>query len=300
MTAVTGGAGPTPHRRAAVGFAGLTAIHAGRVVRKNLRIPAVVVQTLIFPVMLLLTLKVVFGETMDMTIGGSYVDRVVPLMALSGALFGGIGSAAGLIEERRSGLLDRFRSIGGNRAAMLAGRVVADAARTLVSAVVLVAVGHLIGFRFSAGLPSAIGFLGLVVLYGVAFSWIPLALAARSQKVEDLAMINMVFLMMLFLNIGFVPVEAFPGFLQPIVEQAPPQPRHRGPHRAHPRRSDPRALRLDARLVRGHHRGLRPHGGSSADLALTTTSLAEHRSGRTVASRAVHSKLTGTGASMGA
>lgn len=212
---------PADRRRREVGFIELSAIHAGRVTRKNLRIPAVVVQTVIFPVMLLLTLQVVFGETMDMTIGGDYVDRVVPLMALSGALFGGIGSAAGLIEERRSGLLDRFRSIGGSRAAMLAGRVVADGARSLVSAMVLVAVGHLLGFRFTAGLPSAVAFFAVVAVYGVAFSWISLALAARSKSIEDLAIINMVFLMMLFLNIGFVPVEAFPGFLQPIVEHAP-------------------------------------------------------------------------------
>jgi ABC-2 type transport system permease protein len=187
-----------------------------------MRIPVVVVQTFVFPVLLLLVLHIVFGEIVEEQFSDTeYADRIVPLMALSAALFGSLGSAAALVEERRLGLLDRMRAMPGPRAAPMAGRVLSDIVRVLVGSVLVAAAGHLVGFGFDAGPAAILAYFGLVVLYGSAFGWVVLAFAARARSTEQLAFLNTIFLVMLFLNTGFVPAESYPGFLQPVVRAAP-------------------------------------------------------------------------------
>lgn len=204
------------------GIVGGSLIHAERSIRRSLRIPVVVVQTLVFPVLLLFVLNIVFGEIIEERTGDlRYADRLVPLTALSSALFGSLGGAAALVHERRLGLLDRMRALPGARSAPLIGRIGADMVRVLAGAVLVAAAGHLVGFRFREGLPSTLAYFALIVLYGSAFGWVVLAVAARARTVEQLAILNPVFLVMLFLNTGFVPVEGYPGFLQPVVRLAP-------------------------------------------------------------------------------
>lgn len=204
------------------GLIGSTAIHAGRALRRSMRIPAVIVQTFVFPILLLLILNVVFGEIVGERLGGvSYGARLVPLMAVTAALFGGLGSGASLISERKEGLSERFRSMPGPRSAPLLGRVLADMARVVAAATVVAAVGHLVGFRFTEGPLAALLYLVLAAFYGSAFGWIVLALASRVRAIEQLSLLSTLFLVLLFLNSGFVPVETYPGFLQPVVSAAP-------------------------------------------------------------------------------
>lgn len=205
------------------GFWTLARIHTHRALLRTMRSPIVRVQTFVFPVMLLITMRLVFGETMEIALGDPdlAMQRTVPLMALSAALFGGFGAAAAMIGERNDGLLARLQSMPGSVAAMPTGRVAAEVLRTVASSIVLAVVGLFLGFRFDQGILGALGFVVVVALYGQAFGWLSTAVAARARSIEQLVPINTLYLAMLFLNVGFVPLDGFPGFLQPIVRQAP-------------------------------------------------------------------------------
>jgi ABC-2 type transport system permease protein len=196
---------------------------AGRVLRRTMRMPEVVLQTVVVPIALLFLLLAVFGEVVpqepDAT--GRYADRLVVLMVLSAAVTGALGSGAALIAERQEGLLARFRSLPVHRAAPLAGRVLGDVVRSLIGAVALVAVGHLFGFRFSNGALSALGFLVVTAGYASGFSWMVTAVAIRARSYETLNALNPVFVLLLFVNGALVPVSAFPGVLQPLIRVAP-------------------------------------------------------------------------------
>jgi ABC transporter DrrB family efflux protein len=203
-----------------------TLLHAGRVFRRSLRMPEVVLQTVVVPVGLLFLLLAVFGEVVPTgTAAGldrdTYASRLVVLMVLSSAVTGGIGSGTALIAERRQGLLSRFRTQPVPRVAPLAGRVLGDAARSLVGAVALVAVGHIIGFRFSAGPLGALGFFGLALLYASAFGWLVTLVALRARSLETVHALNPLFVLLLFVNGALVPVDSFPGWAQPLVAAAP-------------------------------------------------------------------------------
>lgn len=205
----------------AAAFVRGTWLQGGRVLRRSLRMPAVVIQSILFPVVLLLLLLAGFGEVVADFDDRDYVQRIVPLIAVSGALFGALANGAAVITERRGGLFDRFRALPIHRAAPLAGRVLGEAGRIVVSTVVVVAVGAVAGFRFGGGVAGTVGFFALVVLYGTAFSWVVVALALRAERLEALSLLAPLFLLLLFLNTGMVPLDAYPGALQPVVRWAP-------------------------------------------------------------------------------
>lgn len=198
-----------------------TWLQAGRGMRRSLRMPPVVIQTVLFPILLLLVLAAVFGDLVSEATGRDYAVAMVPLMVLTGAMFGGVGTGAGLVQERMDGLLDRFRAMPTHRASLLAGRVVAEVGRVLVATVVLVAVGYPLGFRFQAGVLAAAGFLLVVAGMAVAFTWVILAVAIRAGSPEQVITLSPAFLLLMFLNSGFVPVTAYPDLVQPLVRVNP-------------------------------------------------------------------------------
>jgi ABC-2 type transport system permease protein len=207
---------------ATVDLARATWIQSGRALRRSLRMPTVVIQGLAFPLVLMLLLLAGFREVVgDFDPSRDHVQRLVPMAAVTGAVFGGLANGAGLIAERQLGLLDRFRALPSPRLAPLTGRVLAEAARIALGTIVLVAVASIVGFRFSGGFAGAVAFVPVVVLYGTSFSWLVTALAVRATAFEQLSLLAPLFLVLLFFNTGFVPLEAFPGALQPVVRSTP-------------------------------------------------------------------------------
>ena len=59
-----------------------------------------------------------------------YIDFLIPGMIVQQIAFGGFATALGLAEDMSKGLIDRFRSLPTARASVLAGRTLADVART--------------------------------------------------------------------------------------------------------------------------------------------------------------------------
>ncbi len=197
-------------------------VQAGRVLTRSLRMPTVIIQGLAFPVVLMVLLNASFAQVVeDFEPGLDYVQRLVPMVAITGAVFGGLASGASVVSERSQGLLSRFRTLPSPRLAPLAGRVVAEAARILAGTVVMVLVATLLGFRFHEGPIAAVGFFVAVVAYGSAFSWLIIALALKAKSYEALSSLAPLFLLLLFFNTGFVPLDAYPGAIQPIVRAAP-------------------------------------------------------------------------------
>lgn len=69
-------------------------------------------------------------------------------------------------------MIDRFRSMPMARSAVLIGRTVADLVRNVLIIGLMIVVGHLIGFRFHAGLLQALASVAVVSAFGLALSWI--------------------------------------------------------------------------------------------------------------------------------
>jgi len=150
----------------------------------------------------------------------AYMDSV-PMVAIVGALSGAIAGGVLLGRERDAGLLARFWVLPVHRASGMASRIIAEGCRIVLGTIAVVLVGFVLGFRFHQGLPSAVGFLLVPVLFGLAFATIVTAVAVFTAKATLVEGITIVTSLMMFFSTGFVPLIAFPRWIQPVVRNQP-------------------------------------------------------------------------------
>ena len=199
-------------------------LQAGRLLRGWTREPVVLIQSLIFPTFLLVVYKLVIGESVHNLTGDDSLYGLVPMCAVAGALFGAIGAGAAIPDERESGLLTRLWVLPVHRASALTGRLLAEAARALVGALAITAVGVAMGLRFGEGWLAAIGFVLIPVLMVIGFATVIIAFGVKSNGKNIITGLSTVAFLLLFFNSGMVPVEVFPGWLQPVVSAQPMSP----------------------------------------------------------------------------
>lgn len=195
----------------------------GHLLRSWMRNPIMIIQTLVFPAMLLIMFDVVFGKTMGGA-GGDSIAGTTALIALVGVMQGGLVTAVYLIRDRESGLLDRLWTQPARRWTLLGSRLVAEMIRGLVSTAVLLVVGVAMGLRPEGGPLPLLGALILPTLFGAACSTMLVALTIRGSEKAALQTFSGLFLVLLFLNTGFAPAENYDDWLRPFIEHQPMSP----------------------------------------------------------------------------
>jgi daunorubicin resistance protein C len=107
-------------------------------------------------------------------------------------------------------------------AAVLGGRLLGELARVLLASIVVVAIGYAFGFRFRAGVPAAVGFFAVALIFAVAVAWAAIAVGVTGRNVESVgSALSLPGTLLLFLSSGFVPIQAFPEWAQPVVRANP-------------------------------------------------------------------------------
>ncbi|MEV0356871.1 ABC transporter permease [Nocardia sp. NPDC050697] len=196
-------------------------VETGRLLRRWSRQQEVLTTTLLLPILLLLMFELVLGRSLTPPGGAEPIYGFVPMIAVAGAMYGATGTGLSLYGERQSGLLRRFWVLPISRSAGLIGRLLAECARALAATVVVVLVGVLLGLRFHEGALGALGALLVPVLVIAGFT--PMVIVVGVSAIGDkvVQIFAAVLLLAMFFNSGFVPVENYPGWLQPIVRGQP-------------------------------------------------------------------------------
>ncbi|WP_330249612.1 ABC transporter permease [Nocardia sp. NBC_00565] len=198
-----------------------TAIQTQRLLLRWARNPITLLETLLVPCLLLLMLNIVVGGQIEKFTGDNALYGSVPMVAIVGALSGAVASGVLLGRERDAGLLARFWVLPVHRASGLASRIIAEGCRILLGTITVLIVGMLLGFRFHQGLLYAIVFLFIPVLFGLAFATIVTAVAVFTAKAALVEGITIVTSLMMFFSTGFVPLIAYPAWIQPVVRNQP-------------------------------------------------------------------------------
>jgi ABC-2 type transport system permease protein len=192
-----------------------------RILRRWSRDPATLVQSLVMPAGFLAALDIVLGDVIEKVTGHSGLYGQVPLVALVGGMTGAIIGAVNVMREREVGLLSRFWVVPVHRAAGLLARLAADFVRIVVITLAVMCVGLALGMRFEQGLLAAVVWVFVPSLFVVALSAAVLTLALFSQSTIVPQATEIVIALLMFFSIGFVPLEQYPKWLQPIVEHQP-------------------------------------------------------------------------------
>ena len=185
------------------------------------RAPDLLLAFTVQPIMFVLLFRYVFGGAIR-TPFGSYVEFLVPGIIVQNIAFGGFVTALGLNEDLHKGLIDRFRSLPMSRAAVLAGRTLSDVVTNLLSVLVLLITGVIIGFSFHSDVLRVLGGIGLLLLFGYAFSWVFafVGLLVSSPEAANSAGFIAVF-PLTFISSAFVPVASMPAVLRAFADVNP-------------------------------------------------------------------------------
>jgi ABC transporter DrrB family efflux protein len=198
-----------------------TAVVAGRNLTRIKRAPDLLTAFTIQPVMFLLLFVYVFGGAIQ-TPGYEYKDFLLPGIMVQNIAFGGFVTALGLNEDLNKGLIDRFRSLPMARPAVLAGRTLSDVATNALSIAVLLTTGLIIGFSFHASAFEIVAGLGLLILFGYAFSWVFALLGMLVSSPESANSLGFIAVFPLtFISSAFVPVDSMPEGLRWFAEINP-------------------------------------------------------------------------------
>lgn len=186
------------------------------------RSPDLLLAVTVQPVMFVLLFVYVFGGAIQTPGYDNYTDFLIPGIIVQNIAFGGFLTALGLAEDMNKGLVDRFRSLPMARPAVLAGRTAADIVTNLLSIVVLVVTGLIIGFSFDATIGEILLGVLLLLLFGYAFSWVFALIGLLVSSPEAANSVGFILVFPLtFISSAFVPVESMPSALQTVAEINP-------------------------------------------------------------------------------
>ncbi|WP_328923802.1 ABC transporter permease [Streptomyces sp. NBC_00190] len=200
--------------------------------RRNLlharRYPSLTLNLLLTPVMLLLLFVYIFGDVMSAGIGEGGADRseylayLVPgilMLTIGGTT---IGSAVSVSTDMSEGIIARFRTMAIHRGSVLIGHVVGSVLQCVMSVVLVGAVAVAIGFRSTdATALEWILAVGLLTLVALALTWIAVGMGLSSPNAEAASNNALPLMVLPLLSSAFVPVDAMPGWFQPIAEYQP-------------------------------------------------------------------------------
>jgi ABC-2 type transport system permease protein len=193
-----------------------------------LRYPSMTLNLLLTPIMLLLLFVYVFGGVMSAGIGGGGTDRseyiayLVPglLMMTIGSTV--IGAAISVSMDMTEGLIARFRTMAVYRGSVLVGHVVGSALQVLASLVLVGAIAVAIGFRSTdATALEWLAAFGLIALFTLALTWIAVGMGMASPNPEAAGNMATPLILLPLISSAFVPIDAIPGWFQPIAEYQP-------------------------------------------------------------------------------
>jgi ABC-2 type transport system permease protein/oleandomycin transport system permease protein len=185
------------------------------------RAPDLLLAFTVQPIMFVLLFVFVFGGAIR-TPGYDYASFLLPGIMVQNTAFSGFITAVGINEDLKKGLIDRFRSLPMARSAVLAGRTLADIGTNLLALAVLIATGLIIGFRFRTGAPEILTGIGLLVLFGYAFSWVFALLGMLVSSPEAANSLGFIAVFPLtFISSAFVPVQTMPAALRAFADVNP-------------------------------------------------------------------------------
>src|ERR1700754_2085655 len=142
------------------------AIVAKRNLIKIKRVPDLLVFTTMSPIMFILLFAYVFGGAIDQAGGGdAYREFLIAGIFAQTVVFGATITGAGLADDVKKGIIDRFRSLPMSPSAVLAGRTISDVVNNVLTLVVMSLTGLLVGWRIRDGAFQAIWAYVLLLVF---------------------------------------------------------------------------------------------------------------------------------------
>jgi ABC-2 type transport system permease protein len=225
-----------------------TSVMLGRSLRHVTRSMDTIITVTIMPIAFMLLFVYVFGGAIRAG-SGNYVNYLMPGILLIAIASGIAYTAVRLFTDLQSGIFERFHSMPIARSSVLWAHVLTSLVSNMISVVVIVLVGLLIGFRSSAGVLAWLAVAGILVLFTLTLTWIAVIAGLSAKTAEGAGAFAYPIIFLPFISSAFVPTASMPAPVRAFAENQPvtsivntiralfeQQPDRSGLVRRHPRR----------------------------------------------------------------
>ena len=145
-----------------------------------------------------------------------------PGIVVQTVVFLTVYTGVGLNTDITKGLFDRFRSLPIWQPAPILGALVGDLFRYSLASTIVLVVGAILGFRPGGGLLGVVLAVALVIVFGLALSWLWIIVGMLVKSPESVMTTSFLFLMPLtFASDIFVKLSTMPPWLQVLVGNNP-------------------------------------------------------------------------------
>ncbi|MEU0088989.1 ABC transporter permease [Kribbella sp. NPDC006257] len=197
-----------------------TANLTGRSMRHIFRSVDTIITTAITPIAMLLLFVYVFGGAID-TGGVKYVNYLLPGIMLMAIASGIAYTAVRLFTDLKSGIFERFHSMPITRSAVLWAHVLTSLVANVLTVVIIVLVGLLMGFRTSASPLAWLAVAGILVLFTLALTWMAVLAGLSAKSIDGAAGFSYPLIFLPFVSSAFVPTSTMPGPVRWFAEHQP-------------------------------------------------------------------------------
>lgn len=202
-------------------FVAQTLLQTNRLLTRWARDYITVIGAIVLPILFMVVLNIVLGNLAYVVTHDSGLYSIVPLIALGAAITGSTFVAINLMRERSFGLLARLWVLPVHRASGLISRILANAIRTLVTTLVMLGTGVVLGFRFRQGLIPSLMWISVPVILGIAIAAMVTTVALYTAQTVVVEGVELVQAIAIFFSTGLVPLNSYPGWIQPFVAHQP-------------------------------------------------------------------------------
>jgi ABC-2 type transport system permease protein len=197
-----------------------TFILFGRSMRHIMRSPDTIITTAIMPIAFMLLFVYVFGGAIQSG-SDNYVNYLMPGILLIAVASGIAYTAFRLFTDVQSGLFARFNSMPIGRSSVLWAHVLTSLVAYLVSILIIVIVGFVMGFRTDASILAWFGVAGMLVLFTLALTWVAVIPGLKAKTVDGASAFSYPLIFLPFISSAFVPTDSMPGPVRWFAENQP-------------------------------------------------------------------------------
>ena len=194
-----------------------------RAVREVARYPEATIPTLFIPLFFLAVnigqVSRTFPSTTTFLRGEGYAAFQLPVSLMFAVATATSGLA--LVTEIENGYFDKLLVAPIRRSSIIFGRLIADLARGVGGATLVLLVGLAFGVTIRTGVPGAIVVVLLAALFGVAYAGFAILIALRSRNVQATQSSFILFFPLLFLTPNFVPFSRLSSLMQTLAHINP-------------------------------------------------------------------------------
>ena len=195
------------------------------VVRRNLihikRMPELLLDVTIQPVMFVLLFAFVFGSSIEVP-GTNYREFLVPGIMAQTIVFASFIVAIGLTNDLDKGIVDRLKSLPISRSTILVGRSISSLIHSSIGVSVMALTGLLIGWRMRDGIAQAVAGFAILLLFGFAMIWVGIWVGSSMRSVESVnGFMFTVMFPLTFVANTFAPTSTMPAWLRTLAEWNP-------------------------------------------------------------------------------